>query len=201
MTVLALVHGVPPVEPLRAYADGAGPLALAGFTLALGLVLLAPVPKNVLATGTGVLLGFGPGVVVVLLGGFVSAVVAFGLSRLLGRPAVAAALAAGPVAGAPRRWDAAVREHGLLTVVGARFSPVVPFTAFNYAAGLSGLRARDFGLGTAIGIVPGTLVYVGLGSLGRSPGPWSLGLGAALVTLLLVGWWLRRRRRPGPCPR
>ncbi len=53
-----------------------------------------------------------------------------------------------------------------------RLVPVLPFTAINYAAGLTSVRTRDYTIGTAVGIVPGTVSIVALGTFGphRDPG-------------------------------
>lgn len=52
-----------------------------------------------------------------------------------------------------------------------RLVPIVPFTAINYTAGLTGVRLRDYTLGTAVGIIPGTVANVALGTCGSTPGP------------------------------
>jgi uncharacterized membrane protein YdjX (TVP38/TMEM64 family) len=78
--------------------------------------------------------------------------------------------------------------------------PVVPFTAVNYGAGVLGVRFDHFALGTAVGIVPGTIAYAVLGAYALDD-PWALvAVGAGLLALFvagtLVGRRLRARRRP-----
>lgn len=46
-----------------------------------------------------------------------------------------------------------------------RLSPIFPFNLLNYAFGVTGVKARDYVLGSVIGMLPGTLMYVYLGSL------------------------------------
>ena len=46
-----------------------------------------------------------------------------------------------------------------------KLSPLCPFAIMNYALGVTQLRLRDFVLASLVGTVPGTLLYVWLGSL------------------------------------
>jgi uncharacterized membrane protein YdjX (TVP38/TMEM64 family) len=79
--------------------------------------------------------------------------------------------------------DAAVGAQGFRVVLLLRLSPLFPFNLLNYALGLTRVRLRDFVLASLPGMLPGTLLYVYLGSLvtsvsqltsGQRPdsGPW-----------------------------
>ena len=91
-------------------------------------------------------------------------------------------------------------------MLAVRLVPILPFTAINYAAGPAGVRRRDFLIGSAVGMVPGSIAYAAVGAFGTHP----LGLGlalAALVALVVVGgvWGRRILARPpttatGPDP-
>jgi uncharacterized membrane protein YdjX (TVP38/TMEM64 family) len=98
------------------------------------------------------------------------------------------------------RVEEVLRSSGVSAVVVARLTPVLPFTIVNYGAGVSALSLRDFVVGTAVGIVPGT---VGYAALGASPTRGASVAAAALVVavVLLVGSVLvgrRMARRPVP---
>jgi uncharacterized membrane protein YdjX (TVP38/TMEM64 family) len=64
----------------------------------------------------------------------------------------------------------ATRIHDLLRVRGftalllLRLNPVVPYNILNYAAGLAGLRPRDYVAATFIGSIPGIFIYTYLAS-------------------------------------
>ena len=92
------------------------------------------------------------------------------------------------------RLDALLGRRGIAAVVAVRLVPVLPFTAINYAAGLTSVRTRDYAIGTAVGIVPGTFSFVALGAFGSTPGPWRFLIPAAVLITLACGVLLRAWR-------
>jgi len=103
-----------------------------------------------------------------------------------------------------------VRADGLTAVTALRLVPVAHFTVVSLAAGASHVRARDFLLGTVLGMAPGIGVIAvlvdRLNAVSARPGPtaWLL-LAAASITMLMLllvlryaAHCLRRRleRRP-----
>ena len=107
------------------------------------MVTLLPLPKNVFAALAGVLFGLLLGIVVVLLAALLGAA-AFALTRVLGRDAIER-IAGSRVA----RVDALLARRGRPAVIAVRLVPLLPFTAINYAAGLTSVRTRDYAIGTA----------------------------------------------------
>lgn len=189
--VVAALVGLPEGARLRADVAAVGPAAPALFVLLYAVATLAPLPKNVLTAAAGLLFGLLAGVLIVLLGALLGAVVAFALGRALGRGAVER-ITGTRVA----RVDALLSRHGLLAVLGVRLVPVLPFTAINYGAGLTAVRFRDHLLGTALGIVPGTIAFVALGAHGTSPGSWPFVVAVlGLVALTAGGAAAARRHR------
>ena len=91
------------------------------------------------------------------------------------------------------RVEDLLRRQGLVAVVVARVTPVVPFTIVNYGAGVSAVSMRDFLLGTAIGILPGTVGYAALGASGGQDATTFVVAGA-VAAVLLVGSVLLGRR-------
>lgn len=194
--IVGLVLDLPSVEQIRADARAGGVAGAALFAIGYGLITLTPLPKAVLSIAAGVIWGFGAGLLIVYLGALIGAGLAFTIGRALGRDAVEKFTGA-----RIDRVDRILRRRGLLTVIGARLIPVLPFTVINYAAGLTSLRRRDYAVGTMIGIIPGTMAYVGLGAFGTTVG-WQFDIAiGALGVLTLVGVFagirLRRRTRTG----
>lgn len=184
--------GLPDPTQIRADIAAAGSAAPVLFVLVYAVATLAPLPKNVLAVVAGLLFGLVVGVMVVLLAAMLGALAAFGLGRLLGRGAVER-ITGTRVA----RVDALLRRRGVLAVVAVRLVPVLPFTAINYAAGLTAVRTRDYVVGTALGMIPGTVSYTALGAYGTSPGSWPFILAVVGLVILTVGGGTvgRRHRR------
>lgn len=179
--LLGYAYGWPDVGRLRDRVEAAGSLGALVFVVGYALLCLLPVPKAVLTALGGVIYGWWLGALLAWLAALIGAGVSFGLGRLLGREAVDA-LTGGRV----ERADHLLTEHGLGAVVAVRLVPVIPFTAINYSAGLTGVRWRDYVLGSALAMVPGSLAYAAVGAWGTDP--WGLFAAlAALVALVVIG--------------
>ncbi|SEM01446.1 SNARE associated Golgi protein [Blastococcus sp. DSM 46786] len=88
----------------------------------------------------------------------------------------------------------------------ARAMPVAPFVVVSYAAGLSGVRLGPYVMGTAVGLVPWSVLYVSIGASAARIDSWAplipLVSGAVVVMsiALLTGLSWRRRQRRGNEP-
>ena len=197
VVVVEIVLPMPTVDQIRAAAGSAGAMGVFAFVLAYGVLTLTPVPKNVLSIAAGLTWGFGFGSLLVYLGALLGATFGFVIGRFLGREAVERFTGARVA-----RVDELLRRQGLVTVIGARLIPVLPFTVINYAAGLTAVRRVDYALGTALGIIPGTLAYVAIGAFGLELGwPFWLAvgvLGGLTVLGLYLGKGARRRVKAAP---
>lgn len=190
-----LVGGIPDVATLQAATQRAGAWAPVLFVASYALITLAPVPKGVLSAAAGVAFGLPVGAALVYGAALLGAALAFLLGRWLGRDAVERLTGT-----RLERVDELLARRGFLAVLAVRLVPLVPFTAINYAAGLSSVARRDYAWGTAVGIIPGTLSYVALGS-GLASGHFTLVLVSASILVLLSALatgrvLVRRHRRP-----
>lgn len=181
---------------LRERVDAAGALGALVFVIGYAVLVLLPAPKAVLTALGGALYGLWLGALLSWAAAIIGAAAAFALGRLLGRQAVDHL-----IRGRAARADELLSEHGLGAVVAVRLVPVLPFTAINYAAGVSAVAWRHYLLGSAIGMIPGSLAYATLGAWGTNP--WGVFAGvAALVALVLIGGLVGRRllgrERAGP---
>jgi len=129
-------------------------------------------PGSILTLGAGFVFSsaFGPGkglflgILAVVVGASLGAIAAFLLGRYLLQEQVGKLAQKYPVFEA---IDSALAEKGLLIFVLLRLSPIIPFNALNYLAGAT--RVSFWAYTTAlIAIVPGTSLYVFLGSTARS---------------------------------
>jgi uncharacterized membrane protein YdjX (TVP38/TMEM64 family) len=169
------------------------PLFVAIYALATTLAL----PGSVLSLAGGAIFGFGLGTLLNWLGASIGATLAYFLARALGLDAVRRILG--------RRADALERlagTHGFATVLRLRLIPVVPFNMLNFAAGLAGVRARDYLLGTVIGLLPACAVYTYFADalLSGAAGVQgvlvkAVGAGAVLVGLSFLPGAVKRRAK------
>lgn len=192
--VVEQVRGWDDVRLLRDHVDAAGPWGAAVFVAGYAVLCLLPAPKALLTALGGLLFGLWLGALLSWIAALGGAAVAFGLGRALGRDAVDR-LTSGRV----ERADRLLGDHGFGAVLAVRLTPVLPFTVINYAAGLTGVRWRHYLLGSALGMVPGSLAYAALGAWGADP--WGIFAGVAvLVALVVLGTFLGRRlvRHDGP---
>lgn len=191
--IVGVTVPLPSVNQIQAAAAEASWWGAAVFIVGYGLVTLTPIPKNVVSIAAGLTWGLGVGVLLVYTGALIGAGLAFAIGRALGREAVERFTGARVA-----RVDEVLRRRGLVALIGVRLVPVLPFTVINYTAGLTGVRRRDYAIGTMVGILPGTIAYVAVGAYGTTLGwPFYLaagGLGALTIAGVLYSVLVRRRR-------
>jgi uncharacterized membrane protein YdjX (TVP38/TMEM64 family) len=135
-------------------------LVIGGFVLLYVVQTAFSLPgAAVLSLAGGAVFGVLPGMLAVLAGATAGAVIAFLVSRTLLREWVVHRF--GRQLG---KIDQGIRENGLSYLLFLRLVPVFPFFLINLAAGLTGMPARTYALGTFLGIIPGTFVYVNAGA-------------------------------------
>jgi len=119
-------------------------------------------PGSILTLGAGVIFGVIEGTVIVSLSSTLGATAAFIVGRYFARDWVAKKIEGNP---GFKTIDDAVAKEGWKIVGLTRLSPVFPFNLLNYAYGLTKVSLRDFFLASWIGMLPGTVMYVYIGSL------------------------------------
>ena len=168
------------------------PIILVGAYIIACVLML---PGSILTLGAGAIFGVVTGTAVVSVGSTLGATAAFLVGRYLARGWIAS-----KVSGRPRfvAIDEAVGRNGFKIVLLTRLSPVFPFNLLNYGYGLTAVRLGEYVLASWIGMLPGTVMYVYLGSvLGlaadsereRTPGEWALygaGLAATVGVAIVV---------------
>ena len=201
-TTLAVSVELPSIAGMRSWLEEGGPARWIVLVLGLAAALLTPISRTVLSVLVGAVAGFPAGLAVALSGGLLGGLAGFALSRWLGREA-AIRLAGARLA----RVDLVVSERGFVSVLAARIMPVAPFVFVSYAAGLSGVRFGPYLLGTAVGLVPWSVLYVGVGASVTSIGSWASRIDVVLtvavvlsLALLAAYFWVRRWKRRATQP-
>jgi uncharacterized membrane protein YdjX (TVP38/TMEM64 family) len=143
------------------WVERLGPVGAIAF---MGIYILATItffPGSILTLGAGVVFGVVAGSIYVFVGATLGAAAAFLIGRYLVRNWVAQKIARNQKF---RAIDEAVGREGFKIVLLTRLSPVFPFNMLNYAYGLTGVSFKDYCIGS-IGMIPGTILYVYIGSL------------------------------------
>ena len=135
-----------------------------GIVAFIALYIVATVaflPGSVLTLGAGVVFGVVQGSFCVFVGATLGATLAFLVGRYLARDWVAKKISENAKF---RAIDEAVGREGFKIVLLTRLSPVFPFNLLNYAFGITKVSLKDYFL-ACVGMIPGTIMYVYLGSL------------------------------------
>ena len=156
------------------------------------VVAILPIPAEIPAMLNGMVFGATVGATITWSGALVGAVVSFELARHFGRPLAERVVSAPALAKA----DRAVCSAGWPALLTLRLIPTVAFTLVNWAAGFTPIRRWTFCWTTAVGIVPGAIVFTvsgsGLGALyRRNPG---LGIAIGVLALAVIAWTVLRYR-------
>lgn len=189
LAVVATVVDLPDPNAIRDTVASAGAWGIAAFVLLYAALSATPFPASALTIAAGLLFGLATGATLVVVAATIGAYLAYWAARGLGRGAVASAQWS-----RLRTLDEMLGRRGFVSVFVVRLIPVFPFWLVNYAAGVSAVKQRDYVLGTAIGIVPGTVGYTALGAYGTSPLSWPFAAAVAAVLLLSALSTLLARR-------
>jgi uncharacterized membrane protein YdjX (TVP38/TMEM64 family) len=149
------------LQQALAWVDAQGALAPLAFILIYNFATVLLIPGSVLTLGSGILFGSVWGAIYVVIAATLGATVAFWIGRNFARGWVSRQIVKYPKFAA---IDRAVAQEGFKIVTLTRLSPLFPFNLLNYAFGITQVSLWDYVLGS-IGMVPGTILYVYLGSL------------------------------------
>jgi uncharacterized membrane protein YdjX (TVP38/TMEM64 family) len=149
------------IPAFAAWVDGLGVWAPLAFVAGYAVAVVAFVPGSLLTLAAGAIFGIGAGTLYVMAAATLGSSLAFLVARHFARPLVERRLAADARFAA---IDRAVAAQGRRIVLLLRLSPAFPFNLLNYALGVTRVRFADY-LVAAIGMVPGTLLYVYYGKL------------------------------------
>jgi uncharacterized membrane protein YdjX (TVP38/TMEM64 family) len=179
------------------FVENSGHWAYALAPLFMIVVAILPIPAEVPAMINGMVFGPVVGTAVTWSGAVIGALISFELARRFGRP-MAARLLRAPTLARLDRIALSTSWPGLLAV---RLIPTIAFTLINWAAGLTAVPRWTFAWTTAVGILPGAVLFSVTGSgfgpfYRRAP----LAAGALIVLAVAVVVWsvLRPRGRAVP---
>lgn len=179
--VIALFLGmkfIPIREWLRNFNEWVSQMGVAGIFIFIGVYALATVllaPGSVLTIGAGFVFGLWKGFLAVSVGATLGASLAFLIARFIARDKVEAIARRNEKF---RKIDNAIGKQGAELIFLLRLSPVIPFNLSNYFYGLTGVKFWPYVFASWSGMIPGTLLYVYIGTAGKAAVSAAAGSGA-----------------------
>ncbi|WP_218080137.1 TVP38/TMEM64 family protein [Anthocerotibacter panamensis] len=175
-------------EAISNFLEQFGVWAPLGYLFLKTIFTAIGVPATILTLISGAVFGVAQGSVYSITGATIGSVGAFLIARYLARDWAQSKFAAG---GKLTELDKGLKDNALWFVLSTRITPLFPFNVVNTLFGLTSVSLRNYTLGTFFGIIPGTIVYVWLGSSGQEAlsggSKWGvLGAFAALGILSLL---------------
>ena len=172
-----------------------GPAGIAVFIGAYAIATVLFLPGWIFTVTAGLLFGVIGGTAVALSGATIGATLAFLVARYLVRDSIQNLAGSNPRF---RAIDRAIGENGWKIVGLLRLNPLIPFNLSNYFYGITAIRFWPYVLISAIGMLPGTLLYAYLGAVGKAtlaakspPSVWrylllGVGLGATIAVTIII---------------
>ncbi len=159
---------LPVQQWLRSFNDWVGQMGLAGIFIFIAVYAAATVllaPGAILTIGAGFAFGLWKGFLAVSAGATLGAALAFLVARFVARDKIEAMARRNTKF---QRIDNAIGQQGVKLVFLLRLSPVIPFNLSNYFYGLTGVSFWPYVLASWIGMMPGTFLYVYIGTAGKA---------------------------------
>ncbi|MEK7669189.1 MAG: TVP38/TMEM64 family protein [Patescibacteria group bacterium] len=130
------------------------------FLYTIGTIFIPSTPFMALA---GILFGFKYGLLYTIIGGFLSSIIVFIVSRKLGKERVESIL--------EYKYFKRLGEYNKRLEKGAtwdlvvlRMAPIMPFNVLNILMGVSKIKMRDYIVGTLFGLIPSNIITVYVGT-------------------------------------
>ena len=133
---------------------------LMSILLMIAQAIIAPIPAFLITAANGMVFGNFLGALISWIGSLAGALTSFYIARIFGNLAL-------------RKIDSnrktvkfikhAGEKRGFYVILVSRLLPFISFDIISYMAGLSGIKTWAFILGTALGILPATIVYTVIG--------------------------------------
>ena len=180
------------VTSFQDWVKGYGVVGWFIFIVVYALTAFALIPGSLLTLAAGVIWGLG-GFPIVIVGATIGSAISFLAARYLFKDRVQEKVAQYPKF---RAVNEAIGEEGWKVVGLLRLSPALPFSLQNWFLGVTPVGFWPSQIATFFGIMPGTLLYVWIGSLGgqaagdgMSTAKWvvgGLGIAATLLVTVIV---------------
>ena len=146
------------------YTSGLGLWGPFFFLLFYILAAICLLPAFILSLGAGLLFGTVLGSVLVSLSSTVAATLAFLIGRYVAQEWIHQKIRGNQLF---ESIDRSVAKEGWKIVGLCRLFPVIPYNLLNYAFGITQVNLKTYFFASWIGMMPGTVMYVYIGSVAR----------------------------------
>lgn len=182
------------MQPILHWVQSQGIWAPVLFVLLYAGATVAFVPGSILTLSAGAIFGLVKGTLLVSLASTLAAAISFLLGRFAFRNWVEKKLKDKPKF---KALDEAVGREGWKMIMLLRLSPVFPFTLLNYALGVTKIGFWPAIGASWVGMLPGTILYVYLGSIakvatGETTTSQKAFYGIGAVATLMVTIWITK---------
>lgn len=152
--------------------------------------LIIVIPAMLMTIVGGSLFGPLQGLLLSLVGFFLSGTLAFFLARLLGESFVDKI-----VKGKGIKMDKVMNKNGIFIIALIRFVPVFHYDIVSYTLGLTKIKYKDYIIGSILGVVVETAAYAYLGENIFNPHSREFILSVIIIVILgVLGWLLAKKR-------
>jgi uncharacterized membrane protein YdjX (TVP38/TMEM64 family) len=142
-----------------------GPVGVIVFILAYALATVLFLPGWIFTVSAGLIYGVVRGTLIALTGATIGAALAFLVARYFLRENVKQFAEKNPRF---KAIDDAIGKDGWKIIGLLRLSPLIPFNFSNYFYGITSVSFGAYVAISAIGMLPGTLLYAYLGAIGKA---------------------------------
>jgi uncharacterized membrane protein YdjX (TVP38/TMEM64 family) len=160
----------------------------------LGIVLIS-LPATPFGIIAGIIFGSTIGIILIIIGATLGSAFTFLIARYFARDSVSRWVKDNPRF---QRLDQLIETHGTIIVIVTRLVPLFPFNILNYGFGLTKIPFKTYMLWSTIGMIPGTIVFVGGSDAiyqSLTTGSIPLELTILIVSMILlmmgIGWYVK----------
>ncbi|MBM7869423.1 putative membrane protein YdjX (TVP38/TMEM64 family) [Clostridium pascui] len=152
--------------------------------------LIIVIPAMLMTIIGGSLFGPLQGLLLSLIGFFLSGTLAFFLARLLGEPFVDKI-----VKGKGMKMNKVINKNGVFIIALIRFIPVFHYDIASYTLGLTKIKYKDYIIGSILGVAIETTAYAYLGeNIFKPHSPEFIISILSIIILGVLGWFLAKKK-------
>lgn len=130
------------------------------FLYTVGTIFIPSTPFMIVS---GILFGFGYGLLYTVIGGFLSSILVFAISRKLGKGWVESILKNKHLKYIDR-YNKRLGNGAIFDLILLRIVPIMPFNVLNILMGISKIKTKNYIAGTLLGLAPSNVLAVYAGA-------------------------------------